>query len=151
VSGGANVTESDVASIERSLLALRRRQRRNALAGQRPSVDVRAVEVTDAIDSQSDFVTVADVAMALGIDPSQASRRVAAAVDAGFVCRRAAQQDGRISLLQLTDKGNRVVNEVRSRRRDLVAGATSHWTQSDLTGLADLLARLVDDLAQPNS
>jgi DNA-binding MarR family transcriptional regulator len=85
-----DMTDSAVASIERSLLQLRRRQRRLTLAGSRPTTEIWAVEVADAIDSTGDQVAVGDISVALGIDPSQASRRVAAAVEAGLVRRHAA-------------------------------------------------------------
>lgn len=86
------MTDDDVAALEQALTALRRRQRRNTLAGDRPLADVWAVEVADVVAAAPGPTRVADVA--LGVDPSQASRRVSAAVAAGLVSRGALRATG---------------------------------------------------------
>lgn len=88
------MTDDDVAALEQALTALRRRQRRNTLAGDRPLADVWAVEVADVVAAAPGPTRVADVAAALGVDPSQASRRVSAAVAAGLVSRGALRATG---------------------------------------------------------
>lgn len=138
-----------ISSLERSLLSLRRRQRRNAMAGHLPASHVHAVEVADAISSWGDEATVADVGTALGVDPSQASRRVAAAVTAGLVARGASQADGRRSALSLTPLGASALEEARARREALVVRATEGWSPADVVVLADLLQRLVVGIATP--
>lgn len=129
-----------------SLLTLRRRQRRSHLAGLIDLDQVHIAEVADVVASHDQPVTVGDVARELTIDPSQASRRVASAVDAGIVVRVPVQHDGRLSGLQLTKKGRAVVGEIQQRRRAAVEGPMQSWTATDQRRLASLLSRLVDGL-----
>ncbi len=143
------MSDAAIGSIERSLLALRRRQRRLALAGKAPAAAIQAFEVADVVSDRSQETTVADVAAALGVDPSQGSRRVAAAVSAGLVARAASQADGRRSLLALTPAGVEALAEVRARRAAMVGRATLDWPSADREALAVLLDRLVQDLAAP--
>lgn len=135
-----------VASIAQSVTDLRRRQRRSTLAGQRSTAEVHAAEVADVVAADTDTIpTVGDIARELTLDPSQASRRVSAAIEAGLLERVSLQHDGRLSGLQLTADGWRVVGEVQERRQQLVERATSTWTVKDRTELARLLTRFVDD------
>lgn len=139
--------ESDPAdSIARSLLALRRQQRRGALAGATPVDHIYAAEVVDVVASRSAVTTVKDIARHLSIDASQASRRVRAAVEAGLADRIAVQHDGRLSGLQLTQQGRRLVNDVQTRRKGLIEQALETWDHADRRRLANLLNRFVHDL-----
>ena len=145
---GEHVTGNgrDSESIARSLAHLRRRQRRSALAGSRPISDIYTAEVVDAVANATDIPLVGDIARALTLDPSQASRRVKASVDAGLVVRTSVQGDGRMSGLRLSPAGTRLAEDLDRTRGDLIATATQSWTASDRRHLADLLERLVDDL-----
>lgn len=144
---GAPGAGDPIASIERSLVAIRRRQTRRTIAGDRPARDVWVLDVVDVVEAANGEVAVGDVARRLGIDPSQASRRVARAVDAGAVRRSPSQHDARRAVLELTDTGRALAAEVHAHRRATIADATTGWSPADRTALADLLARLVADLA----
>lgn len=133
-------------SIARSLLALRRRQRRATLAGATPVDHIYSAEVVDIVASRSEVTTVKDIARHLSIDPSQASRRVRAAVDAGLADRIPVQHDGRLSGLQLTQRGKRLVNDIQTRRKDLIEEVLQTWEPADQRQLANLLNRFVHDL-----
>lgn len=135
-----------VQAVADSLLTLRRRQRRSHLAGNIQLDQVHIAEVADVVASHDDPVTVGDVARELTIDPSQASRRVASAVDASIVVRVPVQHDGRLSGLQLTEKGRKLAADVQQRRRAAVEGPMQSWTATDRLQLATLLSRLVDAL-----
>lgn len=139
-----------VASIERSVLALRRRQRRKTLAGELPPTEIWAIEVADAIATRDRDTSVADVAVELGIDPSQASRRVASAVEFGLVARVADQRDGRLSILTLTPHGERALTGVRRHRQSIIHRAIDQWSPTDRSRFATLLARFLDDLDRPS-
>jgi DNA-binding MarR family transcriptional regulator len=78
-------------------------------------------------------------------DPSTVSRQVASIVRAGLVQRQADPEDGRASLLMLTEAGREVYRqqlEVRTRHMALML---QHWSEQDCRQLAHLLARLTDD------
>lgn len=143
------MSSDPIGSLEASLVELRRRQRRHALAAHLPIAERRIADIVDAVAASPEPVSVADVAVALAVDPSQASRRVAAAVEAGVVRRAAAQHDGRVSVIELTAEGRRLLDGMQSARRDLIRRATTGWSAADRRQFADLLARFVADLDQP--
>jgi DNA-binding MarR family transcriptional regulator len=141
----------EIVAIEAAMVRVRRRQTRRTMA---PAVQQefspRLVGVLDAIEegpSQTDpgetGVSVSQVAQRLAVDRSQASRLVSQAVEHKLVTRGAAQRDGRMSLLELTDKGDRVLTAVKLHRRERFASATSSWSARERAVFADLLTRFV--------
>ncbi len=107
------MSHDPLADIERALVRIRRRQTGRALgraaaASAAPSgrpLDLAAAAVVDALDgpaASGEERTVGFVADRLAVDPSRASRQVAAAVAAGYVRRAASPADGRRSVLELS-------------------------------------------------
>jgi DNA-binding MarR family transcriptional regulator len=140
----------DIETIERSMIALRRSQRRRTLARLSGALPDAAVEVTDVIEAAElagEPATVSTVADALNIDQPRASKLVAAAVEAGLVERRADQADGRRSLLARTPAGVGVTEQVHGFRRRLISSALSSWDESDIADFARLLDRFITDFA----
>ncbi|MEU4570921.1 MarR family winged helix-turn-helix transcriptional regulator [Nonomuraea sp. ATR24] len=133
-----------VERVEQAMVTIRRRQRRRALA-RLAGVTGQAFDVLDAIDGAGP-ATVSTVAQALGVDQPRASKLVAAAVEAGWVHRRADQADGRRSVLVLTDAGQAAVEEARRSRQAVFAGAMAGWSEAERTEFARLLTRFVDGL-----
>lgn len=78
-------------------------------------------------------------------DPSTISRQVAALVKAGLVERRADQEDGRASLLAVSDEGTVHVRRQRDQRNAAVARMVGHWTEADRIRFVELLERFVDE------
>ena len=78
-------------------------------------------------------------------DPSTISRQVAALVKAGLVERRADQEDGRASLLAVSEEGRRLVRGQRARRNAAYARMVGHWTDADRSRFVELLERFVDE------
>jgi DNA-binding MarR family transcriptional regulator len=87
------------------------------------------------------------VADRLAVDPSRASRQVAAAIDAGYVRRVASPRDGRRVLLEITPHGHALLAEARRARRAMVERATERWTAADRHRFAALLTRFTDGMA----
>ncbi|SFF56405.1 MarR family winged helix-turn-helix transcriptional regulator [Blastococcus tunisiensis] len=81
-----------------------------------------------------------------GIDVSVASRQVAALERDGHVERRPDPDDGRASLLSITERGSLALAATRALRADWALGALSAWDETDARLLSDLLDRLVADL-----
>ena len=78
----------DIETIEQSMMALRRSQRRRTLArlsGALPDTAVEVIDVIEAAELAGQPATVSAVADALDIDQPRASKLVAAAVEAGLV------------------------------------------------------------------
>lgn len=87
-----------------------------------------------------------DLAAALGLDPSSVSRQVAAVERSGWVTREPDPSDGRASRLLLTPAGQDLVRRLRAARADILARMTPGWTDAELEGLTEVLARLNTDL-----
>ncbi len=140
----------DVEAIERSMIALRRSQRRRTLArlsGALPDATVEVIDVIEAAGLAGQPATVSTVADALNTDQPRASKLVAAAVEAGLVERRADQADGRRSLLARTPAGVEVTEQVHGFRRRLISSALASWDKSDVSDFARLLNRFMTDFA----
>jgi DNA-binding MarR family transcriptional regulator len=140
----------DIETIERSMITLRRSQRRRTLArlsGALPSATFEVIDVIEAAELAGQPATVSAVADALSIDQPRASKLVAAAVDAGLVERHADQADGRRSFLARTPAGVEVTEQVHSFRRRLIGSALSSWDNSDVSDFARLLNRFITDFA----
>ncbi|MGH3343478.1 MAG: MarR family winged helix-turn-helix transcriptional regulator [Carbonactinosporaceae bacterium] len=89
-----------------------------------------------------------EVAAELGLDLSTVSRHFRALGDAGYIARRDDPQDRRACLLTLTADGREILQECRRRRTAVVSRALAGWADDDRRALADLLARLADDLGR---
>lgn len=139
-------------AIERAMVRLRRSISKRALgraAGREfgSAVDLTLMGVVDAVDEgpgpEGEEVTVGEVARRLGIDPSRASRAVAAAVDSGHLRRVASQRDARRIGLELTDRGRALVDAMRAFRRRMFGRAMEGWSEQDMETFARLLTRFV--------
>ncbi|WP_431984437.1 MarR family winged helix-turn-helix transcriptional regulator [Streptomyces qinglanensis] len=152
--------EPDVAALESALVALRRAQKRRALArlaerrgartGPHAGLPDAVVELVDAVaaeDEAGSALTVTEAAAVLGVDQPRASRLAAQARDAGLLRREADQRDGRRSLLVLTGEGRALLARVREFRSSVVAEALRDWPEPDRAALARLLPRFVGDFA----
>jgi DNA-binding MarR family transcriptional regulator len=81
-----------------------------------------------------------------GVDVSVASRQLAGLERSGYVARRPDPDDGRASLLRLTEAGAGALADTRALRSQWAAGALAHWDEEEAARLTDLLERLADDL-----
>jgi DNA-binding MarR family transcriptional regulator len=152
--------KEQVAAIEGAMVALRRAQKRRALArlskragdrdtgpAQLPDAVFELLDALAAATERGETVTVTEAAALLDVDQPRASRLAALALDAALIRRQADQRDGRRSLLVLTDDGEAVLARIREFRRNVVAEATRDWPEADRAELARLLPRLVAGLA----
>jgi DNA-binding MarR family transcriptional regulator len=81
-----------------------------------------------------------------GVDVSVASRQPAALERSGYVRRRPDPQDGRASLVQLTDEGTRSLAVTRELRARWAGAALADWDEDDARLLSWLLERLATGL-----
>ncbi|AOS61165.1 transcriptional regulator [Actinoalloteichus hymeniacidonis] len=86
------------------------------------------------------------VAEALHLDPSTISRQVATLVKSGLVERTIDPEDGRASLLSITEQGRSILAAHRATRRELIDRMITDWPSRDRQDLARLLTRLADAL-----
>lgn len=104
---------------------------------------LRAVERLTATGSGA---SVGDVAEALVVDPSTASRTVERCVAAGLLDRSADAQDRRRSVLALTAAGASILTAVTGNRRTLLAEVVEGWPDDDVVRLVELLTALLRGL-----
>jgi DNA-binding MarR family transcriptional regulator len=91
-------------------------------------------------------VRVSDVAQALNVALSVASRQVAALERAGYVAREADPEDGRAHRVSATETGRRVLEESHRRMVHAFSRALEDWSEADVMGLAESLERLREDV-----
>ncbi|GAB2726318.1 MarR family winged helix-turn-helix transcriptional regulator [Nocardia thraciensis] len=85
------------------------------------------------------------LAEAMYSDASTISRQVASLVKRGLLERRADPDDGRASVLMVTDAGRDLAEHLRRRRIEVLAHIVADWDHADREQLATLLRRFVDD------
>jgi len=138
-------------TVERAMVAIRRRQTRRVLAERAradhgPSVTPAVTELLDAVEAEAAadrVVTVTDLARLLAIDQPRASKLAGAAVSAGLLRRIADQRDGRRSSLELTPDGAGYLDAVHRYRQSQFARALDGWTDPERAVFAELLTRFV--------
>jgi len=128
----------------------RRSITRYGLVGSRRKSQVAVIGVLDAVDDAIEVdkreATVGEVGVRLGIDQSRASRLVSAAVAGRLVARSVSQADARRSSLVLTERGKRLLDEIRQARVALFRRATANWSRRDVDAFAQLLARFIGEI-----
>ena len=87
-----------------------------------------------------------DLADRLGLAPSTVSRQLPPLEAAGLVARRPDPDDGRVSLLHLTDAGRDAAERISAHRATRIADLMRDWPQHDIAAFADLLDRFVTEL-----
>jgi len=90
--------------------------------------------------------TLAEV---LHVDLSSVSRQVAALEREGWLRRERDPADSRAALLELTDAGREVLDQVRRARLDHLARRLPGWTGAELQDFAAQLRRFRTDLSTP--
>jgi DNA-binding MarR family transcriptional regulator len=86
------------------------------------------------------------VAAHLEVDPSVASRQVAALENLGLVRRRPDPADGRAQLFAASEAGLAALGDYRDLRARWVADALEGWDDAEVSHLVARLDRLVHDL-----
>lgn len=143
--------ETDLDALDDLLLGVRRLLQRPgyrreffAQLGERMAPGVlRAVR---AVDRLGELPCMGDLAAALSVDASTATRLVDQAVTAGYLERRPSPDDQRRTAVVLTAEGKDLLGRANTVRRRLLGDVTAAWPEQDLSTLAELLARLTRDL-----
>jgi DNA-binding MarR family transcriptional regulator len=76
------------------------------------------------------------------------SRQLRPLEEEQLVERAAAASDARVALVSLTPAGKRVAKRLRTVGLRHLSDALADWSERDRADLAQLLSRLVDDLAR---
>jgi DNA-binding MarR family transcriptional regulator len=97
---------------------------------------------------RGDANRVSDIADALRIDLSVASRQVAVLEASGWVTRAADPADGRARVLEATESGRAVLADTLARMADAYSGVLERWNEEELQSLHATLARVREDFAR---
>ena len=89
-----------------------------------------------------------ELAVCVHSDPSTVSRQAKQLVDLGLVERLPDPEDGRASLLAVTERGRQLNALIRAQRDELLAGAMADWPEQDRDTFVALLGRFNDSLEQ---
>ncbi|GAA4890694.1 hypothetical protein GCM10025789_04050 [Tessaracoccus lubricantis] len=141
----------DLIRLDAALLALRRlTSAPPALPGldqDGSPVEVSTMLVADAIarSAREDGCSINDVAQALTVAHSTASRLVDRAVRAGVVTRNRDADQRRRAVLRLTDGGRRLHAEAVAFRTGRLAAVTAEWSPTDVATLTELVERFAAD------
>ena len=90
--------------------------------------------------------TVGLLAEEMNVDPSRASRIAADLVERGYLARAASQQDGRRSILTLTDSAKALFQAFRDLKWQKTIAVFREWPEADILDFARLFARYTDDM-----
>ena len=88
---------------------------------------------------------LSDLAATVHVDASTVSRQAAQLVTEQLLIRQPDPEDGRASVVALSDAGRRLVEEMIERRRAFIDSTVADWSADDLRTFTALLHRFVDD------
>jgi DNA-binding MarR family transcriptional regulator len=129
--------------------AMKRELGHRALQDLKIDIDLAQLDVLVAIEAPVDEfgeqaggeTMVGSVAERLAIDPSRASRIVSEMVDGGYARRAVSQADARRSIIELTPRGQAIVEAVRAYKFLIMGHFLADWSAEDLAQFVPMLQR----------
>ncbi|MFK0291835.1 MarR family winged helix-turn-helix transcriptional regulator [Streptomyces sp. NPDC090442] len=149
--GGRTSNMADVDAVTRAVLTASRvlvGVSARSLAAVEDTVTLPQFRLLVALSTHSDanLSTVADL---LGVNPSTAMRMIDRLTAAGLTERRANPANRRESLIQLTEDGGRIVDEVTARRREEIASIVSRMDPAQGQALVEALTAFATAADEP--
>lgn len=95
--------------------------------------------------ADTDPMRLSDLATAVHVDASTVSRQAAQLVAEQLLVREPHPEDGRASVVALSDAGRAVVDAIKERRRAFFEQTVRDWSEGDLRAFTAALHRFVDD------
>jgi DNA-binding MarR family transcriptional regulator len=147
------MTAKDLERIDQALIGLRHLwsgpvHLQDAALGKVEMSTVWIVNALTGPDRQQDreAMSIRDLATALGVAHSTASRLVDRAATVGAVTRGPDEHDARMTVVTLTDSGRTLAETARWFRTGYLADATRTWTADERAIFADLLTRFAHSI-----
>ncbi len=91
-------------------------------------------------------VRMTELAELVGTTPTTVTKMIRDLESRGFVDRTPDDQDGRASILSLTDEGSQVAQAIGQARLEALQQVLSDWSEDDLERLTVLFERLRADM-----
>lgn len=95
---------------------------------------------------EHDKLTNSDIVETLDIRPSSVSALVSKLEEEGYLVRTPSENDGRVMLISLTDKGRDAIHEARDFKNDLSEKLFKSLSKDEQQQLAGLIDKLSDGL-----
>ncbi|WP_137135911.1 MarR family transcriptional regulator [Rhizobium sp. FKY42] len=124
---------------------------RIAIARVAPGLDLSQLDILDVVHrlrAEQQTVTVGAIADAMRLDASRGSRLVAELVARGILRRDACQEDGRRSLIQITQAGEALLSELRNVKQDMIESVLEDWSPQERHAFGTLFERFIDRFDQ---
>lgn len=119
---------------------------RTAMANRAAAMEVSALDalsiVPDGETGQGAMIN--DIARAMRVDQSRASRLVSTLVRHGLVERRVSPDDARRARVVRTARGSEMLEEVAQLRNTLISHVIADWEDEDCERFSKLLTRFLD-------
>ncbi|WP_051813827.1 MarR family winged helix-turn-helix transcriptional regulator [Streptomyces sp. NRRL S-340] len=106
------------------------------------------LNIVDEAAEAATEMTVGGIAEHLLVDPSVASRMVSDCISHGYLVRAASQQDGRRTVLHLTEEGTALLQHFRRQQRQAFEYITRDWPEQERLEFARLLLKYADSTAR---
>lgn len=111
------------------------------------SIEIGQLDALDLLVARGEAgLRMGDLADALRVDASTATRAVDRLVQAGFAERTTDPEDGRRVLARVSDKGEALHRELAQGRRDMLDRMLQGFSERERRDLADLMERFVHAL-----
>lgn len=107
------------------------------------AIEMGQMDTLDLLASQPSW-RMSELADALRVDPSTATRAVQRLLKDGLAQRRQSTVDGRVVKVEITERGRTVHETVAARRAELMTHILRTYRADELHVLADLLERFVN-------
>lgn len=95
---------------------------------------------------QAGELSMGELARQCWMDPAAAGRQVRALEADGLVERATAADDGRVTVVRLSERGRDVYRRLVGVRSEHMSRVLAAWPDADRVALARLVGRLIDDL-----
>ncbi len=109
------------------------------------ALDAGQMDTLDALVQRASW-RMSDLADALHVDPSTATRAVQRLVKVHLASRGADPEDGRVVIVSATEAGRRRHKDIDRRRAFVISQLMSAFTPQERSDLADLLTRFTHEL-----
>ncbi len=144
------MADDSISRIEDALIRLVRRTndpRGNSRINERAGVDIeRSGSLLLARIEEMEPVRLGDLAEAIGIDTSTASRQVARLVEDGYVDREPDPEDGRATVHRLSPAGREIRQRLAKVRREWFEERLADFSADERRAFADLFGRFIADI-----
>ena len=119
---------------------------RVAIARVAPGLELSQLDILDVVrrlQLEQQAVTVGAIADTMRLDASRGSRLVAELVSRGILRRDACQEDGRRSLIQITQAGEALLAEIHIVKQSMIDRVLEDWTPQERGEFGALFERFI--------